>query len=138
MKRLFILPLLIVFLFAGCSIFQIDPVTDAAQYETLGRDVGIYMKAKKPDVVERAAKWVDGALLLTDEEILSKNALQTMYEYLLKEMPENAEIILLTKSTLNILGVKFNLNASGLLPEDMQKYVDCVRGVLKGYSEATK
>ena len=133
-----IVMLFIAFLFTGCGIIQINPSTDANNYEMLGRDIGTYMKIKKPEVVEDAADWVEAALLLTDEEILSNNALQAMYEYLLKEMPENAEIILLAKSTLNILGVKINLDASQLLPEDRPKYVECVRGLLKGYSEATK
>ena len=125
------------FLFTGCGILQINPSTDVDSYEMLGRDIGTYMKVKKPDVVEDAAKWVEGALLLTDEEILNQNALQVMYEYLLKKFPENAEIILITKSTLNILGVKLNLDASQLFPEDRPKYVECVRGLLKGYSEST-
>ena len=106
------------FLFTGCPEFmQINPSTDVDSYEMLGRDIGTYLKVKKPEIVEDAAKWVKGALLLTDEEILNQNALQAMYEYLLKEMPENAEVILLAKSTLNILGVKINLNASQLLPK---------------------
>lgn len=133
-----IVMLFIAFLFTGCGILQINPSVDVNQYEILGRDIGTYMKVKKPDIVEDVAMWVEGALLLTDEEILNQNALQVMYEYLLKEMPENAEVILITKSTLNILGVKINLDASQLLPEDRPKYVECVRGLLKGYSESTK
>lgn len=138
-EPLFVL-IAICFLFtlSGCPYFQINPSVDADQYETLGRDIGSYMKIKKPDKVEKAAKWVKGALLLTDEEIINQNALQLMYEYLLKEMPENAEVILLAKSTLNILGVKLNLNASQLLPEKRPEYIKCVRGLVKGYSEATK
>ena len=126
-------------LLTGCPPFiQINPSTDVNNYEMLGRDIGTYMKVIKRDVVEDAAGWVAAALLLSDEEILSQNALQAMYEYLLKEMPENAEVMLLAKSTLNILGVKINLDASQLLPEDRPKYVECVRGLLKGYSESTK
>ena len=139
MKRLFLVLLAIAFLFIGCPPFiEINPSIDVNQYEILGRDIGTYMLVKKPEVVEDAAKWVKAALLLTDEEILSQNALQSMHEYILQEMPENAEIILLAKSTLNILGVKLNLDASQLLPEDRPKYVECVRGLLKGYSESTK
>ena len=122
----------------GCGIIQINPSVDVNQYETLGRDIGTYMKVKKPDVVDNVAEWVEGTLLLTDEGILDTNALQVIYEYLLKEMPEDAGVILLAKSTLNILGVKINLDASQLLPEDRPKYVECVRGLLKGYSEVTK
>jgi len=140
MKRLFLVLLAVAFLFIGCQngILQINPSTDVNSYETLGRDIGAYMKVKKPEVVEKAQEWVDGALLLTDEEILSKNILQTLYEHVLTEYPENAEIIFLGKSVLNIAGVKINLDASQLLPEEKPVYVECVRGVLKGYSEATK
>lgn len=122
----------------GCKFIQINPSTDVNSYEMLGKDIGIYMKVKRPDVVKEAKDWVDDALILTDEEILSKNALQVMYEHVLTEYPENAEIIFLSKSVLNLAGVKINLDASQLLPEEKPIYVECVRGLLKGYSEATK
>jgi len=140
MKRSFLLLLAIIMIvgFTGCPFLQINPSVEVDQYEMLGRDIGSYMKIKKPEIVEKVARWVKGALLLTDEEILNQDALQIMYEYLLKEMPENAEVILLAKSTLNILGVKLNLNASQLLPEKRPEYIKCVRGLVKGYSEATQ
>lgn len=138
MKKLLILIIAACFIFTGCKFIQISPSVEADQYEMLGRDIGSYMKVKKPDVVKDAADWVKGALLLTNEELLDKNILQTMYEYLLKEMPDNAEVILLAKSTLNILGVKFNLNAKLIFPEDVPEYILCVRGLLQGYSDATK
>ena len=139
-KTLLFVIIAVCFLFTGCQngILQINPSVDVDQYEMLGRDIGTYMKVRRPEVVKDAADWIKAALLLTDEEILSQNALQAMYEYLLKEMPENAEVILLAKSTLNILGVKLNLDASQLLPEDRPKYVECVKGLLRGYSESTK
>ena len=132
--------LMCIFMFTGCGILQINPSTDADSYEMLGRDIGTYMKVKRPEVVKAAKGWVDVVLLLSDEDILALNTLQVVYEFLLKEMPENAEIVLLAKSTLVILGVKINLNVNALelLPADQLIYVACVRGLLKGYSEVTK
>ena len=140
MKRLLFVLITVCFLFTGCQngILQINPSTDVSRYEALGGTVGAYLKAKKPEVVKDAAEWVSGALLMTDEEILSKNVLQTMYEYLLNKMPENAEIVLIGKSIVDIAGVQINMDASQLLPDKKPVYVECVRGFLKGYSEATK
>ena len=129
----------VTFLFSGCSVFQINPSTDEAAYETLGRDVGSYLKATKDqEWLTESKKWVDDILLLTDEELISQNVLQTAYELLLAKYPEKAGKFLLVKSTLTILGVKINLNPSDLLPEDRPKYIACARGLLKGYSAVLK
>ena len=125
----------VTFLFIGCSFLQINPSTDATAYENLGRDVGSYLKATKDqEWLAESKKWVDDVLLLTDEELISQNVLQTAYELLLAKYPEKAGQFLLVKSTLTILGVKINLNPADLLPEDRPVYIACVRGLLKGYS----
>jgi len=136
MKRLFLTLLAVCFLSVGCSMFQIDPATDAAQYEMLGRDIGSYLNVKKPEFVAQSIPWVEGALTLTDEQLINGNVLQVAYEYALKASSKDAEFILLIKSAISILGIK--IDASQLLPEEKPKYVECVRGILKGYSEAIK
>jgi len=136
MKRLFLILLTASFLFTGCSILQISPSVDSAQYEMLGRDIGSYLNVKKPEFVAQSVPWVEGALTLTDEQLINGNVLQAAYEYALKANPEDAEFILLIKSSINILGIK--IDASQLLPEEKPKYVECVRGVLKGYAAAIK
>jgi hypothetical protein len=125
------------FTFTGCPFIQVAPSTDVNAYEILGRDIGTYLKRVKPDAVKDAAEWVDDALLMTNEELLSENALQVMYEYLL-EKAKHPEVVMGAKSILTIMGVKINLNVSNLLPEGRAKYSKCVRGLLKGYSDATK
>ena len=137
LKAPLIVILFIVFLFTGCGIIQINPSTDVDRYEALGKDIGGYMKIYEPKAVADAADWVKGALLMSDEELLTKDALQVMYEYIL-ERASHPEVVLLAKSTLSVFGVKVNLNAGQLLPDEKPVYFKCVRGLLKGYSEATK
>ena len=130
---------LAILLATGCQngIIQINPSTDVDRYEALGKDIGGYMKIYEPKAVADAADWVKGALLMSDEELLSKDALQVMYEYIL-ERASHPEVVLLAKSTLSVFGVKVNLNAGQLLPDEKPVYLKCVRGLLKGYSKATK
>ena len=122
----------------GCGKWiTINPSTDVNAYETLGRDVGTYLKATKDqEWLAESKEWADNALLLTDEELIAGNVLQVAYEKLLAKYPEKADKFLLAKSILTILGVQINLDISTLLPEDKPKYIECARGLLKGYSEA--
>ena len=139
MKRLIVVFIAVCFLFVGCQngIIQINPSVDVDRYEALGKDIGGYMKIYEPEAVADAADWVEDALLMSDDELLSKDALQIMYEYIL-ERASHPEVVLLAKSTLSVFGVKVNLNAGQLLPDEKPVYLKCVRGLLKGYSEATK
>ncbi len=140
MKRSRLISILLAIIFlTGCSWVQLNPSTNESDYEAIGRDTGTYLKVtKSAEWIEDSREWVDGALLLTDEEMLSGNILSKIYTELLKANPDNAGVVMLAKNMLTILGVKINLNVATALPEEIAIYVQCSRAVLKGYLEATK
>jgi hypothetical protein len=122
----------------GCGRFiTVNPNTNETVYEDLGRDIGIYMLADKPELAnnEKVNNWIKVVLSMTDAEIVNTNALDTMYKWLLKEYPERPELILLAKSALRVAGVEINLKGIDLTADEMPVYVRCTKGLLKGYSE---
>lgn len=134
--RFLLILITVCFLFTGCKFIQINPSTDQMLYETLGGNIGAYLKARDPALVAKVAPHIKTALAMSNEELISENVLQVAYEYALKSRPDDAEFILLVKSTIDIFGVR--LDASLLFPEEIPKYLLCVKSFLKGYSGATK
>lgn len=138
MKRLFLvlLALVMVFAFMGCSFVQINPSIESENYNTFGRDLGTYLKSKRPELVLKVKPHVDVALAMSDKELLEKNVLQTAYEYAMETYPDDADLIFVIKSGINLLGIK--IDASQLTPDELPGYAKCIRAVLKGFSDVTK
>ena len=137
MKRLslFLLAIAMLISFTGCPL-QVNPSIEMGNYETFGQNLGTFFKTTDPEFAEESETWVKGALELSNAEILDKNILQTAYKYAMKNKPEDAPLILLTKQGIDTFGIK--IDASKILPEDRPKYAKCVRVFLKGYLEAVK
>lgn len=132
-RLLFILVAL--FFIWGCPL-QINPTTEESNYATLGKDIGTLLKVTDPGFVVKSAAWVNGALLLSDAQLLEADLLQTAYEYLLAQRPDDAALVLLIKSSCNLMGIK--LDVSLVSQEDLPVYFKCVRALLSGYKEVTK
>lgn len=137
MKRLFLILLAEVMLlsFSSC-LLQINPNSQEAKYETFGRNLGTYVKNKNPEFVAKSNTYVKGVLELSDEELISNNILQTAYDYAMANHSEDADLIFLVKSGLDLYGVKIDI--SKIMPDDRPLYVKSVRALVKGYYEASK
>lgn len=136
MKRAILILIGIMFLFGGCSFIQINPSVETENYATFGADLGTFLKTTDPGFVVKAKPWIDGVLLMTDEELLSANVLQTAYIYAMKAYPDDAAVILLIKSGINLLGIK--IDASGILPDERPMHVTNVRALIQAYADATE
>lgn len=140
MKRLFLIPVIIIVLLSGCllsgCLLQINPNSQEAKYETFGRNLGTYVKNKHPEFVAKSNTYVKGVLELSDEELIGDNVLQTAYDYAMENYPNDAELILLVKSGLDVYGVTIDL--SKVLPDSRPLYIKSVRALVKGYYEASK
>ena len=135
-KRLLFILIAVMFLFGGCSFIQINPSLETANYEVFGSDLGTFLKTTDPGFVVKAKPWIDGVLMLSDEELLNANVLQVAYTYAMKVYPDDAAVILLIKSGINLLGIK--IDASGILPDERPMYVTTVRALLEAYAKATE
>jgi len=136
MKKLLFVLLAATFLFTGCKFITVNPSLEKANYEAFGTDIGIYLKTTEPKFVVKSKAYIEGALRLSDEELLSNNVLQVAYEAALEKNPDNAALILLIKSMINTFGIK--IDASTILPDERPEYVANVRALLKAYSKATE
>jgi len=136
-NTMFFAVLAMVFLFAltGCKFIQVNPSLEKSNYETFGSDLGTFLKTTDPEFVVTAKPWIDGVLLMSDEQLLNANVLQTAYEYAMKTRPDDAALILLIKSGINLFGIK--IDASGILPDERPAYVTNVRALIQAYSDAT-
>ena len=73
---------------------------------------------------------------MSDQQLIDANVLKTAYEYAMKAKPDNAAMILLIKSGINLLGIK--IDASNIQPDQRPAYVSHVRALMQAYSDATK
>ena len=137
MKRvsLFVLAIVLVIGLTGCLI-QINPNDQVSKYETFGRNLGVYVKNKNPEFVDKANTYVKGILTLSDEELIKADVLQTAYAYAMENHSKNADLIFLIKSGLDLYGVTIDL--SQVLPDERPLYVRSVRALVKGYYETSK
>lgn len=135
MRYVFVL-LAIGFLFTSCKFITVNPSLEAENYRNFGTDIGIYLKTTEPKFVVKSKAYIEGALRLSDEELLSNNVLQVAYEYALEQNQDDAALILLIKSMINTFGIK--IDASTILPDERPAYVANVRALLQAYSNATK
>lgn len=128
----------IVMSLSGCNnkYFQINPSVETENYKMFGHDLGIFLKAKHPGIVLKIEPDIKIAVLMTDEELISGNVLQTAYVYAMKTWPEEAEMIFVAKSGINLFGIKIDI--SSILPEERPLYLTNVRALIVEYLKATE
>jgi hypothetical protein len=122
-----VLAFVLIFMVSGCAGFSIK--SSDINFETLGVTLGGYMKIKHPDTVQETLPWVEGVVSMVGEDILEIDPISQAYIFLLKEFPEDAELLMLVKTVTDAFSLQFEID--GELNDN--KYVEMVRDLLKGY-----
>jgi hypothetical protein len=118
----------------GCAGFSISTNTNQPNLEALGSTLGTFMKIKHEDTVLKTIPWVEGMLLLTDDEFVAQDPIAVAYEFLLKEFPDDAEIITLLKATVDAFGI--SVTVDGEINEN--KYIQMAKELFKGFLKGVK
>jgi len=136
-RRLFLVLLtgVIAFIFTSCSFIQIKPSVETDKYYIFGRDLGTYLKNKRPHLISEVTPYVSVALDMSNEKLLETNVLQTAFEYVMEKWPDDSDLIFAVKSLINLLGIK--IDVSQFAPEELPTYAKCIRAVLRGFADVT-
>lgn len=122
-------------LLLGC-FFQLSVDKDRQNFETLGFTLGAYLKVTHPDLAEKTIPWVEGVLSMSDEEFISQDPINVAYKFLLKELPEDANVIMLAKACIDAFGIQVNVSVDEKF--DDNKYIKTAKTILKGYLQGVK
>ena len=103
MKRLFILPLLIVFLFTGCAGWQLTETQDAAVTK-LARIAGITLALEKPGEIDKALAYIKYVEGIKDGK-LKERALALAIEYAYKEYGKTNKTVIIVAEVVDLLKI---------------------------------
>jgi len=132
MKRLFILPLLIVFLFVGCAGFQL---TDNQEFAIgkLARIAGITLALEKPEEIDKALSYIKYMEGLEDGNIKDA-AMAAAIEYVYTKFGKTNKTVILVAEVVDLLKIAIPEGAiEGISPEfDMKLLNMALAGFKQG------
>jgi hypothetical protein len=125
------------FFLAGCASLNITIDKDKQNFETLGQTIGAYMRIKHESAATKTIPWVEGVLSMTDEEFVEQDPITVGYTFLLNEFPDDAEMLMLVKATIDAFGISISHNLDGEII-NKNEYIEVSRAMLKGYLRGVK